>query len=184
MLTKVNPASASTRAREWRRSVLSLGKCRQGYGMANGSDPNGTVHAQMDSEDFIKQNERNAEAIQADWVASGHTGIAPAALAAFGNALHTITDETSPSHEYYQPWYGTGLFDLPEAGYHFVREAWPWAGNPQRQQQAVQNARMAFLLVFGYALGSQAKQKPDPEADRKPSHSNCLIDRSTGQCVQ
>jgi len=36
--------------------------------------------------DFIEQNEHNAKEIQAEWIASGHTGISPAALAAFGNA--------------------------------------------------------------------------------------------------
>lgn len=36
--------------------------------------------------------------------AQGHSGIAPAALTAFGNALHTAQDRTSPSHQGEQPW--------------------------------------------------------------------------------
>jgi RHS repeat-associated protein len=118
------------------------------HGLANGQDPNGAVHGEMDSDDFIRKNQHDAQSIQADWIASGHTGIAPGGLTAFGNALHTITDKTSPSHEYFLPWYGLGLFDLPEAGYHFVLEAWPWGGNQQRQQNAVNAARAAYLWVF------------------------------------
>jgi len=134
------------------------------HGLANGEDMNGTVHAEMDSDNFISSNLRDARSIQANWIASGQTGIAPGALTAFGNALHTITDKTSPSHKYFQPWYGLGLFDLPEAGYHFVREAWPWGGNQQRQQDAVNAARRAFLLTFGNDSASQAetpKKKED-----------------------
>lgn len=63
------------------------------HGMSAGNDPNGPVNARQNSQDFIQQNEHDAEAIQAAWLASGHTGIAPGALSAFGNALHTITDE-------------------------------------------------------------------------------------------
>jgi RHS repeat-associated protein len=127
------------------------------HGMANGNDPNGYVHASEESEEFIKKNEHDGESIQAAWIASGHTGIAPAALTAFGNALHTIADMTSPSHQDFQPWYGTGLFDLPEAVYHLFREAWPWGGNPRRQQNAVNAAQQAYLLVFGVDAASQAK---------------------------
>jgi len=130
------------------------------HGMANGQDPNGTVHAEMDSDEFISKNLGDAKSIQADWIASGHTGIAPGALTAFGNALHTITDKTSPSHEHFQPWYCTGLFDLGETGYHFVREAWPWGGNQQRQQNAVDAARRHFLLTFGSDQAAQA-EKPN-----------------------
>ena len=137
------------------------------HGMANGQDPNGTVHAEMDSDEFISNNLHDAKSIQAAWIASGHTGIAPGALTAFGNALHTITDKTSPSHQYFQPWYGMGLFDLPEAGYHFVREAWPWGGNQQRQQNAVDAARQYFLLTFGSDTAAQAETPKKPKVKSK-----------------
>jgi hypothetical protein len=151
------------------------------HGMANGEDPNGSVHAQMDSEEFIKKNEHDAESIQAAWIASGHTGIAPGALTAFGNALHTITDMTSPSHQYYQPWYGMGLFDLPEAGYHFVREAWPWGGNPQRRQNAVLAAQQAFLLVFGTDVTQQAET---PKKKEKVTSKICYQTDNGTVCQQ
>ncbi len=137
------------------------------HGMANGQDPNGTVHAEMDSDEFISKNLGDAKSMQADWIASGHTGIAPGALTAFGNALHTITDKTSPSHEHFQPWYGTGLFDLGEAGYHFVREAWPWGGNQQRQQNAVDAARRYFLLTFGSDQAAQDEKPKKPDVSSK-----------------
>jgi RHS repeat-associated protein len=155
------------------------------HGMANGSDPNGSVHAAMDSANFIATNEHNAESIQAAWIASGHTGIAPGALTAFGNALHTITDETSPSHENFQPWYGLGLFDLPEAGYHFVREAWPWGGNQERQQNAIADAHLAFLRTFGSDVASQAEQPRQPKKKKKEVVSSKICyNTDKGQACQ
>jgi len=98
--------------------------------------------------DYIEQNEHNAKEIQADWIASGHTGIAPAALAAFGNALHTITDEYSPAHEGYQKvhWYS-----YP---WHW-REGIPYAYQG-RKKSATAAARAAFYNVFGNDDGQQA----------------------------
>jgi hypothetical protein len=91
--------------------------------------------------------------LQQQWIASGHTGLCPAALQAFGNALHTITDKTSPSHEGYQRWYGVkDPLAWPGDAWHFLREACPGSvcsGNRQRQQNAINRAQFAFSLVFG-----------------------------------
>ena len=80
------------------------------HGMQDGSGNVGGEPYTMQQEahqqavDYISQQVATAQQAQADWEASGHTGIAPAALTAFGNALHTTTDRTSPSHQGEQPW--------------------------------------------------------------------------------
>jgi hypothetical protein len=80
------------------------------HGMSNGSDDvggsPGTLQedARQDADNYISQQVATAQQAQADWEAQGHSGIAPAALTAFGNALHTTTDRTSPSHRGEQPW--------------------------------------------------------------------------------
>jgi RHS repeat-associated protein len=128
------------------------------HGMSNGNDPNGSVNALQDSQNFIDQNEHDAEAIQDKWIAEGNTGIAPAAMTAFGNALHTITDETSPAHEGYQPWYGVWSI---EAIIHVAREQYI---SPARMNQATNAARSAFRKTFGdrlywLAIGQQPRQR-------------------------
>lgn len=100
--------------------------------------------------DYIQQNEHEAQELQAEWVAEGHTGISPAALAAFGNALHSITDEYSPAHVGFQNVHGLKWL------WHF-REGLAWVGfygNSTRSAQA--SARTAFFVVFGNDLGQQA----------------------------
>jgi RHS repeat-associated protein len=116
------------------------------HGMSNGQAVN-TTSAPEDTSEYIDNNEESAEQIQADWVASGHTGIAPAALTAFGNALHTVTDKTSPAHEGYQRWYGVrDLFGVT-AAYHFIRES---NISDARRAAAVAAARRSFSLTFGF----------------------------------
>jgi hypothetical protein len=124
------------------------------HGMTDGRSLDDYQFAPTNANDFIKQNEHDAEDLQKQWIASGHTGLCPAALKAFGNALHTITDETSPSHEGFQKWNGAGWdpYFWPGAAWHFAREACPGSvckGNQRRQQDAINRARMAFQLVFG-----------------------------------
>jgi len=110
----------------------------------------GMVNPGIAPYDYIQQNEQNAKDIQAAWIASGHTGIAPAALAAFGNALHTVTDEFSPAHEGFQH-------------LHWWGYPWHWReglamigayGNRRRSAEAA--ARSEFYKVFGSDLGQQA----------------------------
>ncbi len=110
----------------------------------------GLYNPEIGPSDYIQQNEQNAKDIQAAWIASGHTGIAPGALAAFGNALHTITDEYSPAHAGFQKvhWYSYPLHwreGLAMVGMY---------GNSTRSAQAA--ARTAFYDVFGSDLGQQA----------------------------
>jgi RHS repeat-associated protein len=79
------------------------------HSMSDGTDPD-EFHriglASQLADWFIRTNEAAASQAQADWIASGHTGISPNALTAFGNALHAVADATSPTHEGYQPWSG------------------------------------------------------------------------------
>jgi len=132
----------------------------QGQGASiyhNMRDPDAVAGlSDMTSEDVIDANEANAKQLQADWIAQGHTGLSPAALNMFGNALHTITDGYSPSHEGGQFWCGMAIHCWPGDAWHFVQEAWPSSANKQRQQNAAQAGRRAFIFVFGDDAGTQA----------------------------
>ena len=121
------------------------------HGMSNGMTLQNPQVAQKLGDDFIAQNEHNAQRLQAEWIASGHTGICPAALTAFGNALHTITDRTSPAHN--QPWFG---YDDPIGSLaHVIRES-NLFDNSREKNAGVGAARTAFSDIFGldfyYAL--------------------------------
>jgi hypothetical protein len=45
-------------------------------------------------------------------------------LAVFGNALHTVTDRTSPAHEGQQPWAGKPWWNY-QSIWHGIRKAFP-----------------------------------------------------------
>jgi RHS repeat-associated protein len=119
------------------------------HGMV-GEGCDGCFDAQGDAQktaDWISQNEHDAEELQQQWIDSGHTGLCPAALQAFGNALHTITNMTSPSHEGGQHW--TDNYGDLRTNWHVLREIVPTDSNKRRQQTAIQNAQRAFWQVFG-----------------------------------
>jgi len=75
-----------------------------GMSDATTNPPQDRTVAKGRADDYITEQVKAAQKAQAEWEASGHKGIAPAALTAFGNALHTTTDRTSPSHQGEQPW--------------------------------------------------------------------------------
>lgn len=108
----------------------------------------GEWNPEYDYDDYIAENEHDAKEIQAEWIASGQTGIAPGALAAFGNALHAITDSKSPSHAGFQK---VNWLTLP---WH-LREGIPFA-YMDRKRAAAAAARAAFYQVFGTDLGQKA----------------------------
>lgn len=115
----------------------------------------GAYNPTYQTNDWIEQNEHDAKEIQADWIASGHTGIAPAALAAFGNAAHTITDEYSPAHTGFQKVNG---WTLP---WHILRETTilgSWM-HKQQQQQAIGALQTAFCATFPDACGQATHEK-------------------------
>ncbi|HXE13523.1 MAG TPA: RHS repeat-associated core domain-containing protein [Bryobacteraceae bacterium] len=64
---------------------------------------------------------------------------------AFGNALHTITDRTSPAHVENQPWYGTKWWQT-QSIIHYQQER---NITPGQMQTAVDAARQAFRNTFG-----------------------------------
>jgi RHS repeat-associated protein len=117
------------------------------HGMSDGVHNQDPAEAQAEGDAFIAQNEHDAQQIQAEWEAEGNTGIAPAALTAFGNALHTIEDRTSPAHVGNQPWYGTkGLKNKYRALQHVRREA---TINNAQMRASVAAAQQAFRQTFG-----------------------------------
>jgi hypothetical protein len=101
----------------------------------------GAYNPTYQTNDFIEQNEHDAKEIQADWIASGHTGIAPAALAAFGNAAHTIADEYSPAHTGFQKVNHWTIL------WHIARETTLF-GLHKKQQQAAGAIQNAFFDTF------------------------------------
>lgn len=112
--------------------------------------PTGFYNPEYDTEDFISQNEHDAKDIQADWIASGHTGIAPAALAAFGNAAHTISDGPSPAHRGFQ------RVNRWTIGWHLLRETTLFGLHKKEQQESISAIQHAFFDTFGRDAGNQA----------------------------
>jgi hypothetical protein len=102
-------------------------------------------HDRIAADNYIDGQVQAAQQAQADWEAQGHTGIAPAALTAFGNALHTTTDRTSPAHEGEQPWPGKPKWHYTSI-IHFIREAWR---TPTQVQASDSAARSLFQRTFG-----------------------------------
>lgn len=135
------------------------------HGMRDGTTNQSPAEAKQLGDDFIAKNERNAQKIQAAWIASGHTGIAPAALTAFGNALHTITDRLSPAHAGYQPWYGQSKFN-PSAWWHYSRE---FEMSDDQMQAAVSAAQQAFQQTFGTRMLPDAGSG-DPDVSFQLGH--------------
>ncbi|MHB8753518.1 MAG: hypothetical protein ACYC92_00960 [Candidatus Acidiferrales bacterium] len=115
------------------------------HGMRDGLASQDPMEAQQQGDAFIARQEPDAQKIQADWLKSGHTGIAPAALTHFGNALHTILDRKSPAHKGNQPWYGQSKWD-PSAWLHFLHESYITS---TELKDAINAAQQAFRQTFG-----------------------------------
>ena len=113
------------------------------HGVRDGTDGEGPMMAQLEGDAFIASEEGAARQIQEDWIASGHTGIAPGALMRFGNALHTITDRLSFPHAGNQPWYG--MWHL-SAVWHGMQE---FIITSAQKRIAVDAAQQAFRQTFG-----------------------------------
>jgi RHS repeat-associated protein len=154
------------------------------HGMIDATDPD-PAHALWLSmtlgDRFIDDQMAKARAAQAAWIASGHKGLSPQALTAFGNALHTVTDRTSPAHAGYQKWRGTwAYFGLP-ALVHGIRESF---ATTQELQNAISAAQGAFndtflLPSWQSALIFGLPQQPPPT----PSVTSTICYESNGQRV-
>jgi RHS repeat-associated protein len=119
------------------------------HAMSDATNPNGVVDSSNKMVDFITDNEQSAQQIQANWIKSGQTGIAPNAMTVFGNALHTVTDGTSPAHEGMQGWYGAA-YDPFGSAFHVFREIGIFFFTKARQEQAIGAAHQAYLETFGF----------------------------------
>lgn len=97
------------------------------------------------SAEFIESNQRQAQQRQMEFERRGGRGISDDALDFFGNALHTVTDATSPAHEGYQVW-DLNPFHMRA---HERRES---AVGQDRIDEAARQARELFRETFGEAL--------------------------------
>jgi hypothetical protein len=92
--------------------------------------------------------------------------IKPAALNEFGQALHTVTDRTSPAHTNQngnpREWSGIPVTpgEINAAQQHADEEA---NITPEQMNTAVNAAREAFRQTFGQAAHDQATKPPEPE---------------------
>ena len=148
------------------------------HGMSNGLTGQASADAARQADAFIAKNEQDAQQIQVDWIKSGHSGIAPGALQAFGNALHTITDKLSPAHIGYQPWYGQSKWN-PSAWIHYVHES---QISPWEMDLEIAAARQAFTYTFG-VFGFDPTQIPSQHQQHElVTHRICYTD-SEGKTV-
>jgi len=144
------------------------------HGMSNGSDDVGgspgtlEEEARQDADNFISQQVATAQQAQADWEAQGHSGIAPAALTAFGNALHTTTDRTSPSHQGEQPWANKPAWSK-ETRTHVQGELSINAAQMAASQRAAQNL---FRRTFGNEFDWMFFKNPCARTSATDSNGN------------
>jgi hypothetical protein len=134
------------------------------HGMRGG--PKESVeHARKDAADFMSDHLQKARNLAPR--ESGYEKIPLNALGEFGQALHTITDMTSPVHEGFQIWYGppypTGitLYDayqykkwLGYVKWHHDHETKPvLESDPGRLATIKDTVRKAFADIFGDDCG-------------------------------
>ena len=113
---------------------------------------------------FIQGQLAEARTLQAQWTKEGHSGLCPAALTKFGNALHTVQDRTSPSHRGYQPWYGTWTWRTP---IHFFQESWATQATRKPIAQASYDL---FMWTFGQCEAGGADEW-DPKTNTVTGHT-------------
>ena len=129
------------------------------HGMSDGTTNQDPMAAQTMGDDFISQQVQAAQQAQADWAASGQTGISPMALTAFGNALHTATDRTSLSHRGNQPWHNDPWYNK-RTRTHIENESTINAGQMAAAKRAAQD-------LFRRTFGSQFSLIQVPEKELK-----------------
>jgi RHS repeat-associated protein len=113
---------------------------------------------------FIQSQLAEARTLQAQWTKQGHSGLSPAALTKFGNALHTAQDMTSPSHRGYQPWHGPWTWRTPK---HFFQEAW---ATPETRGPIAQASYHLFMWTFGQCESGGADDW-DPSTNTVTGHT-------------
>ncbi len=131
------------------------------HSMSDSPEAGAQVMAFFHAQDFTSSSQKIARNLQAQWLTQGHPGIAPGALSYFGNALHTITDATSPAHFFFQPW---TCFWCTRAAFHWASEQIP---STEDRNNAINQAQAAFRATFGDDLYQRAVT-PNVKAQRKP----------------
>jgi hypothetical protein len=137
------------------------------HGMSDGTTNQDPMVAQQMGDNFISQQVQTAQQAQADWEAQGHTGIAPA-LQAFGNALHTATDRTSPSHRGNQPWRNEPWYKKSTRD-HVAGEATISAADKRAADNA---ARSLFQRTFGHEFDWMLQKEPCFSTSASDNHGN------------
>lgn len=138
------------------------------HGMSDGTTNQDPMAAQQMGDNFISQQVQTAQQAQADWEAQGHTGIAPTALQAFGNALHTATDRTSPSHRGNQPWHNDPWYNKRTRD-HVAGEA---TINASDRRAADNAARQLFQRTFGNQFMWMLQKEPCFSTSASDNHGN------------
>ena len=119
------------------------------------------------TDNFVASREEEAETLQSNYAASGGTGISDKALKEFGKALHTITDELSPTHRDSDgnPLKWEGVTHLLATKKHVAGES---KITPEQLQKATDAAKQAFLKTFGeelYNIATQQRSAIGTESD-------------------
>lgn len=128
------------------------------HGMSDGVHHQSGAEAERLGNDFIDRNEALAQGQQSSFQRAGGAGLSLDAVRSFGNALHTVTDRTSPVHEGNQPWNGTATTgDKVAAVKHVMGELSP---TPQQRERAVKAAQEEFRKTFGDDAYQRAIRQP------------------------
>jgi hypothetical protein len=89
------------------------------HGMSDGKHHQSVGEAEQLANDYVNSELQSAVREQLDYESYGNEGISDNALIYFGHALHTVTDEPSPEHDGFQPWY---CLVCPSALFHSAAE--------------------------------------------------------------
>jgi len=131
------------------------------HSMSDGLHNQSAEEAKKLATRFIESNEQTAQKQQEAYEKDGGVGVSNEALKSFGNALHTVTDATSPAHQGYQPWIGTdSIKGKAAAAAHIAREA---TISDKELKKAVEAARNAYRKTFGEDRLQQAIHRKKEE---------------------
>ncbi len=105
--------------------------------------------------------------IQYQYQSGGGKGISDEALARVGEAIHTVTDETSPSHKGFQVWHGADdVVSILEATVHIGRESLHISSS--QMNAAVGAAQSIFAEALPeFATQAFGQQQPTPRHDEE-----------------
>jgi len=162
------------------RDSLAMQTAQYAYTHAMRSPGQNPEEAKKATNAFIQDNERAAQQFQSAFQKSGQPGLSYSALLEFGNALHPVTDRTSPTHTDANgnpmvwpgvPVPGTSTFtpDMDYARKHAEGES---NITDEQMNATVQAAREEFRRTFGDDFYKQAidpsKQGSLEPPDKKP----------------